>query len=147
MAYHSIYGRHVGTDPADSNKLVLLGGLKTPALSVGAAGSEVVVGGTAGAVVESTASTISAGGLSLFASTATGSYTLAAPVPNMEKTLFQTVSSTLARTITIASGQIQSTAQSTLATITLNGAGQCLTLIGLSTAKWGVKANMGATLA
>ena len=141
----SLHGKQLGIDV--DGFLTSPVGIKVPQVYVGASGSEVALGGSDAVATPSTADTLSAGGLSILSSTAVKAYVMAAPVPGVVKRLFATAVTTAARTVTLASGQFQSTAQSTLATLTFDGAGQSLTLVGLSTAKYGVTANMGVTLA
>ena len=94
-----------------------------------------------------TAVAITPAGVSVMSATAAKSYTLSAPVPGARKVLASTVSATLARTITLASGAtFVSTALSTGTGIVLNGLGQVVRLVGLSTSQYMIEGNTGATL-
>lgn len=145
MGYRSIYGTHLGSDPADSNKIIAKQGLRTPDLKVGVLGSEVSISGANSVTTPTTAVTIAAGGTSIFPATAAKTYTLAAPIPGVRKTLVATGTSTLGRTINVT-GAFTSTAITTGAVILFNGLGQVVELIGTSTANYHVIENIGATL-
>ncbi len=96
--------------------------------------------------VPSTAKAIPAGGVSVMSATAAKSYSLEPPVPGVRKVLTSTVTSTAARTIALSGATFVSTALSTGTTIVLNGLGQTVRLMGLSTAQYLVEGNTGATL-
>lgn len=97
-------------------------------------------------IAASTANTLLPHGLSLFSSTAAKVYAMSAPVPGVRKTLFCTAGTTAATHTITVSGVMQSTASQALTQIVLNGNAQSLSLIGLSTAAYGVLGNNGATL-
>lgn len=84
---------------------------------------------------ESTAVALGAGGLSPLSS-ATATYSLSAPQTGIPKTVFTTSTSTNVRTITLASGNFQTTAGTSFITYTLAGGGQYISLVGLSTAAY-----------
>lgn len=133
---HSLYGRLLGIDK--DGFITGLNGIKVPAIYTGPSGSETLSGGAASVTSPTTAQTVAAGGTSIFNATAAKTYSLAAPAAGVTKRLTNTTTSTAARTITLASGNIVSTSLSTGQTITMTGLGQSAELIGLSTAQYGV---------
>lgn len=96
------------------------------------------------AVSAAGSATIVPRGTTTFSSTVATTYVLDAPIVGLLKTLVATGASTIARTVTLASGTYQSTTGSTLTKVTLSAVGQSITLRGLSTAIWQVIANTGA---
>lgn len=100
--------------------------------------------GSASVTSPTTADTVSPGGTSVFSGTAAKAYNLAAPVPGVRKVLACTHVSTVAKTITLESGNIVSTAQSTIQSIAFIGLGQSVTLEGLSTANYIITGVTGA---
>lgn len=87
-----------------------------------------------------------------------GAWTMDAPSIGVEKRLFATSSSTLVRTFALASGNYEVgasvgggsgtvTAGSSYVVITLNGEGQAVTLVGISTAKFAVMSAVGFSTA
>jgi hypothetical protein len=93
----------------------------------------------------STGTTIPNGGLTSLSSSS-GTYSLQAPKSGIEKILTTLTTSTLVRQVTLASGNFQSTAGSSFITASFDGQGETLTLIGLSTALFGVVGNIGVSL-
>ncbi len=100
--------------------------------------------GPASVTAPATSDTIANSGTSTFSATAAKAYSLAAPAPNVTKTLTSLTTSSASKTITLASGNIVSTAASTIQTIVFNAIGQTLRLIGLSTSQYAVVSNNGA---
>lgn len=129
MSYSSIKGRDLGID-RKTGAIVARNGIR------------------ADIQVPSTGVTIPNSGLSVFTALTTSSYTLAAPAQGVRKELFgmTTSTSTAAKIVTLASGNFQSTASSTYTIATINGVGQSISLIGLSTSRYGVLSNAGVTL-
>lgn len=86
----------------------------------------------------STSSTAGAGDVTVSGSSAAQSHTLEAPVTGKQAilALTSTTTSTLARTWTLVSGTILTTASSTYGGVTLNGQNQYVNLYGLSTSQW-----------
>jgi hypothetical protein len=86
----------------------------------------------------STSSTSGASDLTVSETATAASYTLAAPVTGKQALLGlnSTTTSTHARTWTLVSGTIQTTASSTYTSVTLNGTGQFASLIAISTSRW-----------
>lgn len=125
----SLHGKAFGFD-ADTGAIIRNG-------QEGGSGGETVS-------VASTAANLAPRGVSTFSSTTAKAYVLDAPVTGLSKTLVAIGASTVARTVTLASGNYQSTTGSTLTTVTLTAIGQAITLRGLSTALWQVVANAGA---
>ena len=70
-----------------------------------------------------------------------------APRKGLKRMIVTITTSTLARALTLASGTFSSTAGSSQAKATFNGQGQMLDLVGLSTALWHIRRNIGVTLA
>lgn len=95
-----------------------------------------------------TSANIGNGGVSTIPGTAAAVITMDAPATGIEKiiALTSTSTSTAARTVALASGTFMSTAASTYNTLTFNGMGQTIRLIGLSTARFAVVANAGVAL-
>jgi hypothetical protein len=139
---HSLYGRSLGLDA--SGYVTSPKGAALSELKAGVSGSEVSVIGANSVTSPTTAQTVSAGGTSIFNATAAKSYSLAAPIAGVEKVLTNTTTSTAARTITLASGNIVSTSLSTGTILTMTGLGQTARLIGLSTAQYAVISNTAA---
>jgi hypothetical protein len=81
----------------------------------------------------STAVTIPRDGLSTLSSSS-GTYTLEAPMTGVMKRVTTLTTSTLVRTVTLASGNFQTTSGSSFITASFAGQGIALTLEGLSTA-------------
>lgn len=91
---------------------------------------------------------VSDSGVAVHSSTGAQAFTLDAPRPGVEKHIIlnSTSTSTAARTVTLASGNFQSTASSTYTILTFNAAAQSVSLVGISTARYQVMANNGVTL-
>lgn len=106
------------------------------------------IAASVGASALSTSATVRASGASVQGTTA-GVYTLAAPFAGAIKPIMlsSTSTSTEARSFTLASGNLQSTASSTYTSITGNAAGQSCLLVGQSTSRYTVMANNGMLLA
>jgi hypothetical protein len=96
-----------------------------------AAGSTIVSTSVANQLVPYGVSVVGATGAS-----GTTGYTLSAPVPGVDKTIFCPTSGYAV--ITLASGNFITTASSTCTIATFSGKGQTLKLTGLSTAWYGV---------
>lgn len=130
----SIKGRDVGLDNAGYLSARL--GMRTPRLEFDV-------------TALSSAANATNGGVGILSSTAAQSVTMDAPAAGAIKHLFMnsTSTSTAARTVTLASGNFQSTASSTYTSITFNGPGQSAMLAGQSTSRFQVMANNGALLA
>lgn len=96
--------------------------------------------GSLSAQAASTSATITGNGIYVTSSTAAQSFTVEAPGVFSKKVLVanSTSTSTQARTFTLASGNIQSTASSTYTFVTLNGSGQIASLEGISTSRYQV---------
>jgi hypothetical protein len=117
----SLHGRRLGLDKDD---YLITKGLR---LSV---------------VAGSTATTIAQGGLTSLSSSS-GTFTLEAPRAGLEKLLTTLTTSTLVRTVTLASGNFQTTSGSSFITATFAGQNFQLRLMGLSTAIYSVVNNVG----
>lgn len=91
----------------------------------------------------STASNIAPRGVTTLAATAAKAYTLTAPITGLTKRLYNTAVTTTVQTVTLASGTFRTTAGSTFTVASFGTVGQALTLTALSTALFGVTANMG----
>lgn len=128
-AYVSLHGRAFGFD-AETGALIRNG-------TEGGYGDESVT-------AASTAANLTPRGVTTFSSTVATTYVLETPIAGLIKTLVATGASTIARTVTLASGTYQSTTGSTLTKVTLSAIGQSITLRGISTALWQVVANTGA---
>lgn len=113
-----------------------------------AGGSSWSTVGSMGATAISTSSAVAASGASVDGSTGAKDYTLAAPFAGAIKPIMisSTTTSTLARSFTLAAGNLQSTASSTYTVLTFTGPGQSALLVGQSTAKYTVMSNNGGTL-
>ena len=139
------------TTSLDGMRLFAKRGFVGPKIYLSATeGSEALVdleGWTTVTTLTTSTTSASARGLGSVSSSS-GIWTLAAPVPGVVKRLFATSTSTLLRQFTVASGNITAgimvstaygtTAGSTYTTVNLNAQGQAVTLIGLSTAMYGV---------
>ncbi len=97
----------------------------------------------------STATTISNNGIAILTSISTQTFTLAAPHPGVRKTLIlnSTSTSTAARTVTLASGNFQTTTGATYTSFSWIAAGGSIHLVGQSTSRYQVMTNNAATLA
>lgn len=97
----------------------------------------------------STATAISNNGVARLTSISTQTFTLAAPIAGVRKTLVldTTSTSTAARTITLVSGNFQTTASATYTSFSWIAAGGSVHLVGLSTSRYQVMTNNAATLA
>lgn len=94
----------------------------------------------------STAGSIKWRGNTTSNSTAVKTYTLLAPqAPGLLKTVSAISTSTLARIFALTSGTFQTTAGSSFTGFTLNGIGQTVQLVALSTSLVGFSANLGVT--
>ncbi len=137
----SLDGLFFGRDPLGFMRAKI--GFKAPALSIGAAGSEVAVDveGMTSITAMTTASTgdITSRGITTLSSAAKD-YTIGNPVVGVRKTLTTVTTSTLARTVTRNSTAFyfQSTDGSTMVKASFASGGGVLELIGLSTALYGV---------
>lgn len=127
------FGLHYATDTGD--------------LSVGD-GSTWATAASLGASAPSTSANVRASGASVSASSS-ASFTLDAPFAGAIKPIMlsSTTTTTSARTWTLASGNLQSTASSTYTSITANGPGQSCLLVGQSTSRYTVMVNNGMLLA
>lgn len=128
--YISLHGRAFGFD-AETGAIIRNG-------SEGGSGDQTVS-------AASTTSTIAARGITSISSSS-ASYTLAAPIPGVRKDLVTTTASTLVRTVTLASGNLVSTAGSTGTIMSFTGVGQTISLQGLSTALYSVRYNNGVAI-
>ena len=99
-----------------------------------------------GVTAASTAANLKWRGTTTLGSTAAKDYTLNAPVAGVDKALTTISTSTAVRTVSLASGNFQSTAGSSFTKLTFNGIGQGVFLQALSTALVAVMGNIGATL-
>lgn len=133
MAYSSIKGPYLGYDSTSGRVNAPYGGF---------AGTVTTV--TSG----STATTIANHGTALVTSISTQTFTLAAPAPGVRKVLLlnSTSTSTAARTITLASGNFQTTASATYTSFAWIAAGGSVVLEGQSTSRYHVLTNNAATL-
>lgn len=97
----------------------------------------------------STGTTISNNGTALLTGISTQTFTLAAPHPGVRKVLIlnSTSTSTAARTISLASGNFQTTASATYTSFSWIAAGGSVVLEGQSTSRYTVVNNNAATLA
>jgi|SRR6185312_1512230 len=132
----SMWGRRFGLthgNSSDQNPHYLAGhvGSIAPIEGWNAAGSTVVSTSVANQLAPYGLSIVGATGAS-----ATTGYTLSAPVPGVDKTIFCPTSGYAV--ITLASGNFVTTASSTCTIATFSGKGQSLQLTGLSTAWYGV---------
>lgn len=100
-----------------------------------------------GTTAASTAANLKFRGVTTLGSSAAKDYTINAPAAaGLRKSLTTTTTSTLARTVSLASGNFQSTAGSSFIKATFNGIGQVLNLQAVSTALVAVLGNIGVTL-
>lgn len=86
-------------------------------------------------VAATTASTLTAAGINTLSS-ATATYTLPAPIPGFTKRIVCTSTSTNVRTITLAAGNLVTTAGTSFISLTMQGGGQFMTVLGISTSQW-----------
>lgn len=132
----SLDGRYFGRDELGYHRA--LTGYKTPELKVGASGSEVSVLGVLQTLVTgSTATQITAGGVTVITATAAKDFGMAAPVPGTGiKTLAYNGGTTLAVTASLAAGTIRTTTGSSCNKISMDCPGNMITLIAVSTAEY-----------
>lgn len=97
----------------------------------------------------STGTTISNNGTTLVTSISTQTWVLESPVPGVRKVLVHsaTSTSTASRAISSTGAVFQTTASATYTSFSWIAAGGSAVLEGLSTARWAVVNNNGATLA
>jgi len=97
----------------------------------------------------STATNIKHFGVTELTSTAAKSFTIDAPVPACKKTITMTAGTTTINTVVFGStvNGIQVGGTSTNRKITFNGVDDSVTLRGITTTKWIVTSNTGATIA
>jgi hypothetical protein len=90
----------------------------------------------------STGTTIANCSIAVLASTSTAAvaYAMAAPAAGVKATLVQTATSTFGFTVTLASGTFDGTNH----IATFNGAKDVLDLVGLSTAQYAIRGNVGS---
>ena len=134
----SLHGRDVGLDK--DRYLTSRVGIKIPSLFVGASGSELDVNAVTAA---STASNLTASGITTLACTAVLTYTMDEPVTGLSKRLTATGASTSVRKVTLAAGTFGTTAGSTGNTLSFSQTGQAVSLQALSTALFQVFGNVG----
>jgi hypothetical protein len=142
----SIHGRDVGLD--NDRALRARVAMEAPTLRLGSAGSEIACYGSSAVVAGSTATTLTAGGVTTLGATQAATYLLAAPSAGVVKRLFVSGGSTTARVVTLASTtcSILSTAGTTSQNITFAVQGNNATLIGLSATVYGYMSGSGATI-
>ena len=97
----------------------------------------------------STAANVKAYGLTSLTSTAAKTFTIDAPVPGVEKQIVMTAGTTTINTVTFGStvNGISVGGAATGRKITFNAIDDAVTLRGLTTTKWIVTSNTGATVA
>jgi hypothetical protein len=135
MPYVSLHGRAFGFD-SESGKL------QRP-------GASHLYDDEEGLTEASSVSNIKWRGTTTIGSTGATGYTLNAPKSidlGIRKRIFATANSTAVRTVTLASGNFQSTAGVTANILSFNGQGQSIELVALSTALVGVFMNHGVTV-
>lgn len=93
------------------------------------------------ATSDTTGTEIPNSGIASVESTTNDSFSLQAPEEGCEVTLMSISTSTGVRTVTPASGSIVSTNGVAGASLAINGLGDRITLVGLSTSQYGVKQN------
>ncbi len=93
-----------------------------------------------------TAATISNNGLTTFGSesTAATTYTLAAPVAGIRKSLLCNSTSTLAKTLSSGSSLVRFGASSTITNLVFDSANEAVILQGVSATQWAVVSNVGS---
>jgi hypothetical protein len=131
-AYVSLHGHLLGADSES-------GAIQRPGLTT--------FDNEEGVTVASTAANLKWRGASTLTTTAAKDYTLNAVTPatiGMTKRLASLTTSTAAKTVSLASGNFQSTAGSSFTKLTFNFQGQAINLQALSTALVQVLANNGA---
>ena len=130
--YVSLHGRAFGFDS-------LNGAIQRPAFSD--------LNDDEGVVAATTASNSKFRGTTTLGAPAAKDYTLNAPnAAGLPLKLTTISTSTAVRTMTLASGNFQSTTGSSFTKLTFNGIGQAVQLVALSTALVGLLSNTGATL-
>lgn len=133
MPFLSLHGRAFGFN-------TITGAIERPGFSDNLNDEEAVV-------AASTASNAKFRGLTTLGATAAKDYTMNAPLAaGLPAVLTTTSTSTAIRTMTLASGNFQSTAGSSFTKLSFNGQGQSIQLQALSTALVNVLSNIGATL-
>lgn len=97
----------------------------------------------------STAANVKAFGLTSLTSTAAKTFAIDAPVPGVDKEIVMTAGTTTINTVTFGStvNGISVGGSSTARKITFNAINDAVTLRGLTTTKWLVTSNTGATIA
>lgn len=131
--YVSLHGRAFGFDSQN-------GAIQRPAFTPEFNDDEGVTAAT-------TASNAKFRGTTTLGATAAKDYTMNAPsAAGLPARLTSLTTSTAARTMTLASGNFQSTAGSSFTKLTFNGIGQAVQLVALSTALVGLLSNTGVTL-
>lgn len=129
MPFVSLHGRAFGFD-TDTGAIIRNG-------VEGGYGNEAVS-------AASTATTITARGVTTLGATAAKDYTMAAPIAGVEKRLICTGATTLAQTVTLAAGTFVSTAGTTANKASFDSLGEALTLVGLSTSQYAVFGNLNS---
>lgn len=133
MPFLSLHGRAFGFD-------TITGAIQRPGFSDSFNDEEAVT-------AASTAANAKFRGVTTLGATAAKDYTLTAPAAAGLPLVLTTIStSTAIRTMTLASGNFQSTAGSSFTKLSFNGIAQAVTLQALSTALVGLLGNTGATL-
>lgn len=144
----SLDGRYFGRDALGYH--VAFTGLKAPDIKVGASGSELSVLGANSVqtmLTASTATQIKPAGTVILAATAAKDFGMAAPVPGSGPIwIIGNGGTTLAQTITLAAGTIQTTAGSTCNKISMDNDGDVIGLIPLTTAEFGLLSKSTATV-
>lgn len=144
------YGSSAGATGAGQNKYLSgdIEGIKMKNLWFGDQGSEIAENGrdalqtlTSG----TTATLITAGGVTTIATSSALTWNIASPYPTAQKVIqCNTTGTPVAITVRIStaiSGNFQSTAGSSFQAITLNSNGEAISLIGLSTSIWQIVTN------
>lgn len=130
--YVSLHGRALGFDSES-------GALQRPGFGDSYDNDEGVTAAT-------TAANLKWRGAATLGSSAAKDYTLNTPIAGVTKNLAATTTSTAVRTVSLATGNFQSTAGSSFIKLTFNGIGQAIALQALSSALVAVLSNAGVTL-
>jgi hypothetical protein len=148
LSFHSIYSRKLGVDR--SGYITGETGIKMPQVYVGAQGSEVAIYGstsiqTLSSAAGSTATQITAGGVTQLNSSGALTWTMAPPIAGLRKTIVQ-VSTAASGALTVRlstslGGNFVSTLGSSFQAIALLSQWTAVTLTGLSTSYWLVTTN------
>ena len=140
----SLDGRYFGRDADGFHRAFT--GLKAPEIRIGASGSEVSIFGSSAVETASTASNVSAGGLTLLSATAAKSYTMDPPVTGIGKEIVFTDTTTLAQSVTLESGTFRTTDGTTQNKLAFDLVGESVRLVGESTAIFAVVSNVGGVV-